>query len=145
MEYVINIASPSPAQDDFETLRDEIRNFVDNHAEHIKVSSAYSDVMEGVGVHRPGFRFQFWFKDEKLAEEFRAKFGGCWVVEGLRPPETGFRTTKNGASYYAPYLPQFVDTGYTFRRETQHGTQVRNSEADEWLYFWDLPINDMHL
>ena len=140
MEYVINIASPSPLQDDFEIVRNEIRNFVDNHAEHIKVSSAYSAVMEGDGVHRPGYRFQFWFKDEQLAEQFCAKFRGCWVIEGLRPPETGFKETEDGTSYYVPYLPDFVETGYKFRRETQHGTQVRNTEDQEWEYFWDLPV-----
>lgn len=138
MEYVIDIESPSPAHEDFESRRTEIKNFVDSHFDEIKVSAAYGAVMEGIGVHRPGYKFQFWFNSEKLAEEFCNKFKGVWVIKSLRPPEIGFRTTKSGEMYYAPHLPNFMGTGYKIRRETQYGTQVRNSEDQEWQYLWDL-------
>lgn len=40
--------------------------------------------------------------------------------------------------YYTPHYPDFVDLGYKFRRETVKGTQVRNSEDEEWQFAWDI-------
>lgn len=60
------------------------------------------------------------------------------MVEGLDPPKTGARSTGTGGLYFCPHIPPFFETGTKFRRETQHGTQVRNSEDEEWQYFWDL-------
>lgn len=40
--------------------------------------------------------------------------------------------------YYTPHYPDFVDLGYNFRRETVKGTQVRNSEDEDWQFAWDI-------
>lgn len=138
MKYAVNIATPSPAWDNFEEVRSQLREFVDNNAGEIVVNSAYHFAMNGAGLHRPGYAFTFWFHNETLAEQFLEKFDGNWVIEGLQKLKTGKRWLADGKCYYSPYLSKQVSGGYKFRRETQHGTQVRNSEGDEWQYFWDV-------
>lgn len=53
-------------------------------------------------------------------------------------PKTGARTTGNNCFYYTPHIPEFVKLNYKFRRETNNGTQVRDSVEDDWFFAWDL-------
>lgn len=141
MKYAVNIPTPSPMQKDYDVIVDALKLFVDSNVGEVAVNAAYRDIVYGPGVHRPGFAFTFWFKDEKLAETFLEQFNGVWVIEGLSKPKTRLRREFNGKTLYIPHLPKSFQMNYKFRRETMYGTQVRNSLDEEWQYFWDIDEN----
>lgn len=53
-------------------------------------------------------------------------------------PTNGAKYIGNGGYYYTPHYPEFVELPYAFRRETNNGTQVRNSLQEDWQFVWDL-------
>lgn len=69
----------------------------------------------------------------------KGPISGWRVVWDKNDPE------DNGSGrYYCPYIPDCVplEKQFPFVRNTNHGTQVKMREEDEWVFFWDLPVEN---
>ena len=69
---------------------------------------------------------------EYIKVDDKPKYGWRNVANPNNPEDNGT------GMYYCPHVPDFIDTGYPFRRETSEGTQVKLNEEDGWEFYWDL-------